>query len=241
MSSEFQLKLALVREYEQAAKWKRDYEMLTEEFLGFAKELLRYCEENHVELAKDEKLRRLMVRMGTMILTTSDEALQGEKMRRSDEGFTVPQGRPTEPTASPTTPTEAPMPTTPKTKQNQFYEALRKEGTEVGDAIATCDLAAYIMGAISQDDMNPLILKRWKEVGVIDAQGKIVPFKDLNDDKTSLAWLLVALIFKGDIRLIRKEGKLVYQHTPQGKENAERRFNIDPSQEKAKARRQKGG
>jgi len=81
MSSEFQLKLALAQEYQQAVKWKRDYETLTEEFLELSKELLRYCDENHAEIMRDEKVRRLMVRMGLMIKAISDGSFQPDDRR----------------------------------------------------------------------------------------------------------------------------------------------------------------
>lgn len=88
--SEYQLKLALAEEIECALKWKKTYETATEEFLGLAKELLRYCEKNHAELRRDEGLRRRMVRMGVMILAVSDGSFQAGKTHESHDDFPVP-------------------------------------------------------------------------------------------------------------------------------------------------------
>ena len=79
--SEFMLKFALAEEYEQAVRWKREYEALTEQLLGAVKEFLRYCERSNFTPSNDKELTRIMLKIHDIL---TDETLHGDDRRGLD-------------------------------------------------------------------------------------------------------------------------------------------------------------
>jgi hypothetical protein len=85
LSSENLLRLALIREYEEALKWKQTYESMANEFAGLLREIVRYCEENNINISNDERLRRTLLHARAVVLKEqSDESYHRDDFRDSD-------------------------------------------------------------------------------------------------------------------------------------------------------------
>ena len=92
--SEFQVKLAAVKEYEEAIKFKRAYEELAGAFMDLIDEALRNCEKDGLTLSKRDRYLNLLEKAGELVryrLSLSpNDSERGE----------FPNGNPTEPNRS---------------------------------------------------------------------------------------------------------------------------------------------
>ncbi len=68
-SSEYLLRLAAVKEFEAALKYKKTYEELTSGMLGLFTELLDYCKKNRIEIPDAPTYYRIASHVQSMILS----------------------------------------------------------------------------------------------------------------------------------------------------------------------------
>ena len=80
--SEHLIKLATVNELDTVLRYSKQYDELVSGMLGLFQEILKYCEDNHIEIPDHKRFYRIVSKVqSTMLSRTADETLQ-EKRRR---------------------------------------------------------------------------------------------------------------------------------------------------------------
>ena len=98
--NEYTVKLAAVREFESALRYKRTYEELTQAFVGLNRELMHYCEKNGIDLPDRETYYRIVEQAQRLVMSRITPGMQHDddttrgcnRARKIDCGDLVPKG-----------------------------------------------------------------------------------------------------------------------------------------------------
>ena len=89
--SEHHLRLAALQEYETALHFRESQEEILEAFQGLLREFMAYCKRNGLVIPDPEKYHRILAKSVSLLESqASDETLQCQQERRSDDDFTEP-------------------------------------------------------------------------------------------------------------------------------------------------------
>jgi hypothetical protein len=83
---EYQIKLEAIREYQEAIRARENYEELTEVFTGIVHEIIEYCEENGIPLAKKAKYLRILSKAEKTILSQLPPTNVGQPRPPTEDG-----------------------------------------------------------------------------------------------------------------------------------------------------------